>query len=97
MSPCPVSFPAGYYWCGGRKQGPGHPPKWLERILQNQDEKLEVTKETDSQYDKPVGQDVAGTKEPEVTQPQLVPKKRTRTREIQPPARFSNHLREADN
>ena len=97
VSPCPVSFPAGYYWYGGRKQGPGHPPKWLERIFQNRDEKLEVRKETDIQYDKPVEQDVAGTDEPEVTQPQLVPKKRTRTREIQLPARFSNHLGEADN
>ena len=32
---CPRDFPAGYFWYGSRRQGPGRPPKWLKK-LQNQ-------------------------------------------------------------
>ena len=32
---CPRDFPAGYFWYGSRRQGPGRPPKWLNK-LQNQ-------------------------------------------------------------
>ena len=37
------------------------------------------------------------TMEPEVTQPHVTVKKKTRTREIRPPARFCDQLRDADN
>ena len=47
VSPCPVGFPAGYYWYGGKKQGPGHPPKWLGRVLQNQGTELDMVEEVD--------------------------------------------------
>ena len=30
---CPDKFPAGYYWYGGRRKGPGCPPKWVELLL----------------------------------------------------------------
>ena len=30
---CPHGFPAGYYWYGHRRSGPGRPPKWVERLL----------------------------------------------------------------
>ena len=30
----PNSFPAGYYWYGGRCSGPGRPPKWVEKFLE---------------------------------------------------------------
>jgi len=30
---CPFQFPAGYYWYGAKSVGPGHPPKWVERML----------------------------------------------------------------
>ena len=30
---CPVNFPAGYYWYGGRNKGPGRPPKWVDKFL----------------------------------------------------------------
>ena len=41
VSPCPVGFPAGYYWYGGKKQGSGRPPKCLERVLQSQGVELD--------------------------------------------------------
>lgn len=31
---CPSDFPAGYYWYGGKRKGPGWPPKWVNRLLQ---------------------------------------------------------------
>ena len=31
---CPDEFPAGYYWYGGKRRGPGRPPKWVDRLLQ---------------------------------------------------------------
>ena len=30
---CPLKFPAGYYWYGGKRKGPGRPPKWVDRLL----------------------------------------------------------------
>ena len=33
VTPCPVEFPAGYYWYGNKQVGPGRPPKWVERLL----------------------------------------------------------------
>ena len=30
---CPPNFPAGFYWYGGKKRGPGHPPKWVEQMM----------------------------------------------------------------
>ena len=33
VTPCPSTFPAGYYWYGTRKHSPGHPPKWVQKLL----------------------------------------------------------------
>ena len=30
---CPDNFPAGYFWYGGKRSGPGRPPKWVEKFL----------------------------------------------------------------
>ena len=31
---CPTGFPAAvYYWYGEKKKGPGHPPKWVKDLL----------------------------------------------------------------
>ena len=30
---CAREFPAGYYWYGGKRRGPGRPPRWVERLL----------------------------------------------------------------
>lgn len=34
VTQCPSNFPAGYYWYGPRRQGPGHSPKWLVKLQQ---------------------------------------------------------------
>ena len=31
---CPEGFPAGFYWYGGGRRGPGRPPKWVDKLLQ---------------------------------------------------------------
>lgn len=33
MCKCPLKFPAGYYWYGGKHKGPGRPPKWVDQLL----------------------------------------------------------------
>lgn len=30
----PPSFPAGSYWYGDRRSGPGRPPKWVDQLVQ---------------------------------------------------------------
>ena len=34
VSHCPEGFPPGWFWYGGRRSGPGRPPKWIEQVLQ---------------------------------------------------------------
>ena len=33
VQPCPPSFPRSFYWYGGKRTGPGHPPKWIKNRL----------------------------------------------------------------
>lgn len=33
VKPCPQGFPAGFYWYGNKRKGPGRPPRWVERAL----------------------------------------------------------------
>ena len=30
---CPPKFPSGFYWYGGRRRGPGRPPRWVSEVL----------------------------------------------------------------
>ena len=30
---CPPQFPAGFFWYGGRRRGPGRPPRWVSEML----------------------------------------------------------------
>ena len=30
---CPTEFPADYWWYGNRRSGPGRPPKWIDRYV----------------------------------------------------------------
>ena len=30
---CPSNFPAGFYWYGGKRQGTGQIPRWVENLL----------------------------------------------------------------
>ena len=31
---CPVNFPTGYNWYGGKRKGLGRPPSWVDQLLQ---------------------------------------------------------------
>ena len=33
---CPPQFPAGFFWYGGRRRGPGRPPRWVSEMLDTQ-------------------------------------------------------------
>ena len=33
MKPCHEGFTPGYHWYGGRRRGPGRPPRWVETVL----------------------------------------------------------------
>ena len=35
---CPPAFPAGSYWYGGRRSGPGRPPRWVDQLVQDDTE-----------------------------------------------------------
>ena len=35
VTPCPSEFPAGYYWYGGKRSGPGRPPKWVDKLMRS--------------------------------------------------------------
>ena len=43
VSPCPLEFPAGYYW-----YGPGCPPKWVDRLLSHPTDSQEESMEDDA-------------------------------------------------
>ena len=34
---CPPNFPSGFYWYGGKRRGPGRPPKWVLKVLNSLD------------------------------------------------------------
>ena len=34
---CQADFPAGHYWYGGHRNGLGRPPKWIDRLINDQD------------------------------------------------------------
>ena len=40
---CPVEFPAGYYWYGGQRKGPGRPHKWVHNLLAGSDSQDRTT------------------------------------------------------
>ena len=37
VTKCPPNFPAGSYWYGSRRDGPGRPPEWVNKIVQADD------------------------------------------------------------
>ena len=36
VTQCPLEFPAGYYWYGGKRSGPGCPPKWVDKLIRSE-------------------------------------------------------------
>ena len=45
---CPLNFPAGYYWYGNKRRGPGHPPKWVNDLLTTGEDKETNQLQTDT-------------------------------------------------
>ena len=98
IQPCPVNFPAGYYWYGSRRVGPGHPPKWVERLMatdeptvsQDEDDACEV-EQGESEKVQP-DPDPAGASQIGITSPSgLNPEPRkTQTRAVVPPVRYQS-------
>ena len=43
VKPCPPDLPAGSYWYGSRRAGPGRPPKWTEQLTERLTEQLSAT------------------------------------------------------
>ena len=44
-----MNFPAGYYWYGSRRVGPGRPPKWVDCLMAT--DKVAVNPDNDDEYD----------------------------------------------
>ena len=51
IKPCPDGFPAGYYWYGSRRVGPGRPPKWVEKVLSSKSNSPELPAEDEMLID----------------------------------------------
>ena len=45
MYKCPIEFPAGYYWYGGKQKGHGRPPKWVNEFFSSPDSSQECSTE----------------------------------------------------
>ena len=44
---CPLKFPAGYYWYGNKRKGPGRPPKWVDDLLTTGEDREMPPSQTD--------------------------------------------------
>ena len=54
VKPCPSEFPAGYYWYGKTKKGPGHPPKWVDQLLSKEELPDQHDSEESTEHNNPV-------------------------------------------
>ena len=102
---CPPNFPAGFYWYGGKKRGPGHSPKWVEQMMaldiqsevQTGDESRikdgsHATDHQDRSDSKRSKSSRQSRKAPEVTKTDSTGQpepKKTRTRHVLLPVRYS--------
>ena len=43
---CPLNFPSGFYWYGGKRRGPGRPLKWVSKVLNSLDSDQDTPTET---------------------------------------------------
>ena len=96
IQPCPMNFPAGYYWYGSRRVGPGRPPKWVDRLMAT--DRLTVNPGNDDEDD---GQEEEQESEPPVETSNVIvtspndqnsgtKMKKTRTRTVMPPVRYQS-------
>ena len=85
---CPKEFPGGFYWYGGRRAGPGRPPRWLDSLdLKTPSSGTDSGMTQESMQDEPTDSqdDPQGESQgPWVSTPAV----RTRTRVITPPERL---------
>ena len=63
IGPCPVNFPAGFYWYGVRwfQKGPGHPPLWVDKLLQSKQQLETVSFEEPGEGNIPNHESVAAS------------------------------------
>ena len=105
VQPCPMNFPAGCYWYGSKRAGPGCPPKWVDRLMTtdepmvNQDdndlddgnaEEFEPESETIHTELDYSDRNKAGTNVTMNQNSDTRKMKKTRTRTIIPPARYQS-------
>ena len=92
---CPPEFPAGFYWYGSRRRGPGRPPKWVDRMMSSQGatdhdaSTEEADKDVDEREDSDTDaeeSDNPGEEPDSVAIPTQTT--RTRTRVVTPPDRY---------
>ena len=58
---CPPGFPSGYYWYGGKRHGPGRPPKWVVKLLEpSEDEPDQSAEQPDQSAEQPESESVGG-------------------------------------
>ena len=89
-----MGFPASCYWYGNKKQGPGHLPRWLKALCEEQISEA-GSEQCLSQIvrgNKKNNQSTESTIEGSASNNTTVKTKKTRTREIVPPARYRNQL-----
>ena len=98
VTKCPMGCPTGCYWYGNKKQWPGHLPRWLKVLCEEQ-----ISEERSEQYSSQIvrgskknNQFTESTKERSTSKNASVKTKKSWTREIVPPARYRNQLRNTD-
>ena len=57
---CPPNFPSGFYWYGGKRRGPGRPPKWVSKVLNSLDSEKETEEPPTGTPESQVEQSLAG-------------------------------------
>ena len=103
---CPLSFPAGYYWYGDRRHGPGRPPKVVADSTGDQIEAEELDVTPEERDITPEDSGLDNTDDPEVPeglpewtdeQEEVLPPPgiQTRTRAIQPPTYYGRSKAQA--
>ena len=101
IQPCPINFPAGYYWYGLKRTGPGRHPKWVDRLMATDEPTMNNQDDDDPEEAEPesetvtTGLDHADSNEIDATEDVNNPnsktkKMKTRTMTINPPARYQS-------
>ena len=104
IQPCPINFPAGYYWYGLNRAGPGRPPTWIQRLMSTDEPTVTLDEDDDKNNEEVELEAEDSQTEPDQSDenddidettsenkdPELRGTTRTRTRTIVPPARYQS-------